>query len=96
MPDELKGVLNNIERDTDIIYPSIKNDWLLPDTGANSSIIEVIMNYLRMFTHVDLIHYNRAIRQIKGKSKNVLALMNNLGYLELVICTASFRKAIKK
>lgn len=96
MPDELKGVLNNIERDTDIIYPSIKNDWLLPDTGANSSIVEVIMNYLRMFTHVDLIHYNRAIKQIKGKSKNVLALMNNLGYLELVICTASFRKAIKK
>ena len=40
MPDELKGVLNNIERDTDIIYPSIKNDWLLPDTGANSSIVE--------------------------------------------------------
>lgn len=96
MPKVLTDVLNNIKKDTDIIYPSIRNDWLLPDTGANSSIVEVIMNYIRMFTHVDLIHYNRAIRQIKGKSKNVISLMDNLGYIELAICTASFREAIKK
>ena len=94
VPDKLNKILTETKRHSDNLKSCIKNDWLLPESSATASVVEVIMSYIRMITHVDLIHYNKAIKGFKGKEDDIKGLMDNIGYLETAMCTASFRVAL--
>ena len=95
-PASLKKKFNEIERCTEILSPCIKGDFLIADCAAVGSPAEVFMNYIRMFTHVDIIHYNKAIRKLQGNSEYIMRLMECFGHIETCICAASFREAVGK
>lgn len=69
-----------------------RGSFLLASRDKTSgSIGDIILEYLKMFTHLDLIKFNSMIRHI-GKSKTiVIDMMNCLGLLESMISVASFR-----
>ena len=95
-PDSIKQRFDDISRCTDILSPCIKNDFLIADCASVGSPAEVFMNYVRMFTHVDIIHYNKAIKMMQGNQESIMQLMENLGYIETCICASSFREAVGK
>ena len=95
-PDSIKRRFSIIEKCTGILSPCIKGDFLIADCAAVGSPAEVFMNYIRMFTHVDIIHYNRAIKNLQGHSEEIMELMEGFGYIETCICAASFREAVGK
>ena len=93
-PASLRECFEEVSRCTDVLSPCIKRDFLIADCAAVGSPAEVFMNYIRMFTHVDIIHYNNAIKKLQGHSEEIMSLMENFGYIETCICGASFREAL--
>ncbi len=72
----------------------VKNSWLLTSTNVNGSFVEMIMDYLRMLTHVDLMRFNSCLNYLDGMESEVFDLFETLGLIEASICVASFRRTI--
>ncbi len=93
-PGNLRKIIKELDDDSESLRGCIKGDWLIADSRSTGSPGEVFMNYIRMFTHVDIIHYNHAIPRLHGKKKEIMGLYENFGMLETIICTASFRDTV--
>lgn len=57
----------------------------------NGSIGDVIMEYVKMFTHIDLIKFNSILKNFNRNYEHVTKMMDTLGYIEAMISVASFR-----
>lgn len=70
----------------------VKNSFLLSTGNVDGSIVEMLLDYIRMLTHVDLIKFNSMVKKLAKHEEEMYDLMNTLGYLEACISVASFRK----
>ncbi|MDU0939368.1 MAG: hypothetical protein E7A81_03695 [Clostridiales bacterium] len=93
-PEVLSEKMDIIERSVDSLKPCTRGDWLIADSRSTGSPAEVFMNYIRMFTHVDIIHYNSAIKKMQGQKQAITDLMETFGFIEMSIVTASYREAL--
>lgn len=73
-----------------------KGSWLLESGNVDGSIVEMLLEYLRMLTHMDLIKFNNMAHMLGNKSSEVYKLIDILGFIEASIAVASFRKLIGK
>ena len=71
-----------------------KNAWVLETGTIDGSLAEIILDYIRMLTHVDLIKFNNVVKRLGSKSEDVYELMDTLGFIESSIAVASFRKQL--
>lgn len=55
---------------------------------------QILMDYIRMLTHVDILIYNGLLKEIKGKTGSIMALIDNIGELDACISIASFRELL--
>ena len=62
--------------------------------GNSGSIADIVLEYIRMFTHIDLIKFNSMLRHIDKNIDVVYELMDTLGFIEAMISIASFRRVI--
>lgn len=60
----------------------------------SGSLMDIIFEYVRIFTHIDLIKFNNMLRHIGANRDNVYELMDTLGYIEAMISIASFRQLV--
>lgn len=66
-------------------------------TGNGSDvgdILQSLLDYIRMVTHVDILLYNRLLSEVQGKSDRIMQLLDNIGELDAVISIASFRELL--
>lgn len=64
--------------------------WLTPKQ-ASGDFVELVLDYVRMLTHVDLIKYNSMLSFFKSNRDTLNRLYKNIGYLDSMIAAASFR-----
>ncbi len=73
--------------------------WVMsPSRGAvnaSGNPLEMILDYIRMMFHVDLIKFNSMLRHLRGHREDVDRIISILGFLETCICILSFRKSLK-
>lgn len=74
-----------------------KGSWLLMAsrssiTGGNP--LDIIMDYLRMGLHLDLIQFNRMLRLLRNHESDVDGLITQVGYLDTAIAIGSFRRSL--
>jgi len=62
-----------------------------PTTGA---IEEVILDYVKMFFHIDLIKFNYVLAEVKDKVEYIDELIELMGSLEAYLAIASFRGVV--
>lgn len=62
-------------------------------TGGNP--LEVIMDYVRMVFHVDLIVFNKMLRQLRRHVAETDVLISRAGLLEAAVSVAAFRASLK-
>lgn len=68
------------------------NSWLLVSgKTSGGNISDIIMEYVRMFTHIDLIKFNSVLKHISEKRDEIYSLIETLGIIESMISVASFR-----
>lgn len=82
--DYLRGISNGFG-----LVASIGN----PKSSGNP--LEVILDYVRMIFHVDMIIFNRMLKQLREKIEYVDELIATLGMLEVSISVGSFRASLK-
>lgn len=56
------------------------------------SIADIIFDYIRMITHIDLIKFNSMLKTVIAKSDKILELHDKVGFLDAMMAIASFRE----
>ncbi len=69
----------------------LRGSGLIVTPHMSGSIGEVFLDYVRMLTHIDLIQFNRILKEIKEKEESICQIMEVYGFLESMIAAASFR-----
>lgn len=75
------------------LMPVRKGAFLL-SSGVNGSASEMVMEYLRMITHVDLIKFNSMLKTVKKSGDDIEEMFSVLGKTEAMIAVASFRESL--
>lgn len=91
LPDvfsEDKEILSEAVR---IFRPLKRGSWLITNS-VSGSLIDVIMDYIRMIFHVDLIKFNSMKKCAENNEEEIQILYNTLGEMETAICIMEFRK----
>ena len=74
--------------------------WVMsPGRGsvnASGNPIEILMDYIRMVFHVDLIKFNRMLKHLRGHMEDVDALIGITGFLETAVAIWAFRQSLEE
>ena len=72
-----------------------KGSYILMSSGKpTGSILEIPLEYMRMFLHIDLIKFNKMLKQLKSLRGEVEEILFIIGYLESMISIGAFRKSL--
>lgn len=71
--------------------------WVMSPFRGNSSgnIPEVIMDYIRMVFHADLIKFNSMLKHLRGHVEDVDGMLKCTGYVETAIAVGAFRRSLQ-
>jgi DNA mismatch repair ATPase MutS len=61
---------------------------------SSSNPLDVLMDYVRMTLHIDLMKFNQMLNEIQGKKEIVDSLVTTMGFIESMIVIANYRKAL--
>lgn len=56
--------------------------------------LQILMDYVRMVFHVDILTYNGTLKEVKGKTEAIMQLLDSMGELDASIAIASFRQLL--
>ncbi len=70
--------------------------WVMSPFRGNSSgnIPEVVMDYIRMVFHADLIKFNSMLKYLRGHVEDVDGMLRVTGYVETAIAVGAFRRSL--
>ncbi len=72
-----------------------KGSYILMSSGKpTGSIFEIPLEYMRMFLHIDLIKFNKMLKQLKSLRGEVEEILFIIGYLESMISIGAFRQSL--
>lgn len=63
------------------------------NAGAGDPL-QIILDYVRMVFHVDILTYNSVVREVRNKADKIMLLIDNIGELDAAISIASFRELL--
>lgn len=71
--------------------------WVMSPFRGNSSgnLPEVIMDYIRMVFHADLIKFNSMLKFLRGHVEDVDGMLKCTGYVETAIAVGAFRRSLQ-
>lgn len=71
--------------------------WVMSPFRGNSSgnFLEIVMDYVRMVFHADLMKFNNMLRFLKGHVGDVDDMLKAAGFLETAVAVGAFRKSLK-
>ncbi|MBE5948155.1 MAG: hypothetical protein E7261_03895 [Lachnospiraceae bacterium] len=69
-----------------------KGVGILPTDNLTGSILDLVLDYIRMMTHIDLIRFNNMLCIFLEKEEEVNVIIKNVGLIEAMIAVASFRE----
>jgi len=89
---EMKALLKGVKSSGSYLIASGRNN-----TGAtaSSSPIELVLNYINMALHIDLIQYRHMLGRLSGHKDDYEWLIGLFGTLDSAISVASFRKSLE-
>lgn len=67
---------------------------VLDQSSAGGGMEGLLMDYIRMLTHIDLIKFSAMMKAMQTHQKEILGLMKIFGYLDAMISIASFRESL--
>ena len=72
-----------------------KGSFLVLEQSSTGGGLEgLVMDYIRMLTHIDLIKFSAMMKAMQKYQGEILGLIKIFGYLDAMISIASFRKSL--
>lgn len=73
----------------------VKNSGMVLKLGnAGGSIGDILFDYVKMMTHIDLIKFNRMLRLVQDHKQESFDIVEKIGYLDAIISIGYFRAAL--
>ena len=91
MGEAFSADMERLRKDVKIFAPLKRGSWLITNS-VSGSLIDVIMDYIRMIFHVDLIKFNSMKKCASEHEAEIQVLYDTLGEIETCICIMQFRK----
>lgn len=93
--DELKTLLDSIACATGNLLPITKGAALIvKGRGATGGLIDLVLDYLRMFLHIDLMLLYGMRKKIAARGCEIIQLAEEVGRLDALTAVASFRESL--
>lgn len=72
--------------------------WVMSggSAGTGGNPLEILMDYMRMALHVDIIVFNKMVSELNRHIEDVDGLVTETGSIETAICIACYRASIEK
>ena len=67
---------------------------VLKMNASSGSISELLFDYIKMLTHIDIIQFNKMLHIVQKNRAEISALVADLGYIDAVISIGYFRAAL--
>ncbi len=68
--------------------------FLTSKNNSTGDPAQLLLDYLRMVFHMDILIYNSVLKEVKGKTEAIMELLDSLGELDAAISIASFREIL--
>lgn len=92
---ELKPYLDRIRTGCQTLKPLSRRAFLLSSgNGMNASLMDTVLDFVRMFTHIDLIAFWSMAKTARDCTDDIYGLLDELGLLESCISLASYRESL--
>ena len=89
--EELKEYREELKDLYKELSPIIKNSFLLSSNTMSGSIGEILLEYLRMLFHIDLIKFNSIVSKTIDKLDKIDRMYEILGFIESACAVAFYR-----
>lgn len=64
--------------------------------SASGNPLEIVLDYLRMVFHLDLIKFNRMLAEVRKNKEAIDRMLTIIGYMETAIAIGAFRTSLEK
>ena len=91
---EIKSYTDRLKEDTRHFGKIQRGGFVLTPKSGNGDILEIILDYIRMIFHLDIIKYNSMLGFFKKNRAELNRIYETVGYLDSMIAAASFRDLI--
>jgi len=91
---EMKNYIDQLRKDALHFTKFRKGSAMLTPKQATGDLAEVIFDYIRMLTHIDLIKYNSMLNFLQNNYEVINRIYQNIGFLDSMIAVASFRELL--
>lgn len=61
----------------------------------NGSLVDTLMDYVRMVTHIDIIAYNQVVNSFQKKQAAIAEMISEVGYMDAMTAIASYRCSLE-
>ena len=97
LPTEWLNEKEKLNKILDAIRPIRKNSYLVMSPGRMAGEgLELILDYLRMCLHLDIIKFNRMLTGLQQYEKELWSLYEILGEIDAYIAVAQYREYLSK
>ncbi len=91
---ELSYYTDLLKEDGDQFKKFRRDSAFVAPKQASGNLEDIILDYVRMLFHIDLIKYNTLLRNFKNKRQALDRIFINVGFLDSMIAAASFRSML--
>lgn len=92
---EMEDYISKLKSERDSFTVFEKNSGMVLKMNASTgSIDELLFDYIKMLTHVDLIQFNKMLNIVHKNKKEIIGLARDIGYIDTVISIGYFRAAL--
>lgn len=68
--------------------------FLTSKNNGSGDPMQILMDYIRMVFHVDILTYNATLKEVQNKTGAIMTLVEHIGELDAAISIASFRNLL--
>lgn len=65
------------------------------DNGSSGNPLDIVLDYLRMILHLNLIKFNTMLKEANEHKDDILYMIETLGYIEAMISIGCYRKSLQ-
>lgn len=93
--EELAGRIDDLRRRREKFRTFEKGSGIVMKMNSSTgNIDELLLDYVKMLTHIDIIKFNRMLRIVRDNRQEIEDLVEAVGYLDAVTAIAYFRAAL--
>lgn len=91
MPEYKVQLRNAVDR---LAFIRKKYRYVVQLNTTSGSPAEIVIAYINMVTHIDVMQFNRMVRMVKANKDEIYSLVKAIGYLDAVISIGAFRASL--